>query len=114
MGMIDFFRPYTWDKQMETVGKSIAYIASGITPTVISPADYQCRFTHAMSTFFTSLFPAPVPVNITFKKQNDDFKELTQSQETIADDTSEHGLIETRFGNGNVHICKCNQPLPIC
>jgi len=54
VGIIDFLRQYTWDKQLETWVK-----ASGIlggpkneSPTVISPIQYKKRFRKAMSRYF--------------------------------------------------------------
>eukprot|EP00923_Selenidium_pygospionis_P011288 GHVN01019552.1.p1 GENE.GHVN01019552.1~~GHVN01019552.1.p1 ORF type:complete len:634 (-),score=31.04 GHVN01019552.1:158-2059(-) len=69
-GIIDFFRPYTWDKQVETVSKSLAYIASGVRPTVVSPLDYASRFRKAMGTFFRGVQP-PVPfIVMPIKRKN--------------------------------------------
>ncbi|BAM39765.1 uncharacterized protein TOT_020000036 [Theileria orientalis strain Shintoku] len=42
LGIIDFLRPYTWDKQIETVGKRLANI--GQEPTIVSPNEYKTRF----------------------------------------------------------------------
>ncbi|KAF8821601.1 phosphatidylinositol-4-phosphate 5-Kinase [Cardiosporidium cionae] len=56
MGLIDYMRPYTWDKHVETIGKTIL-MRSGALPTVISPSDYSERFCTAMHTFFDSLYP---------------------------------------------------------
>lgn len=66
-GIIDFFRPYTWDKQVETVGKRVqAYItATFAKPTVVSPTDYASRFIGAMGTFFRTSYPT-VPYFICF------------------------------------------------
>ncbi|XP_044947113.1 putative 1-phosphatidylinositol-3-phosphate 5-kinase FAB1C [Hordeum vulgare subsp. vulgare] len=57
IGIIDFLRQYTWDKQLETWVK-----ASGIlggpkneTPTVISPVQYKKRFRKAMSRYFIAV-----------------------------------------------------------
>ncbi|URE42998.1 Phosphatidylinositol-4-phosphate 5-Kinase [Musa troglodytarum] len=57
IGIIDFMRQYTWDKQLETWVK-----ASGIlggpkhaTPTVISPLQYKKRFRKAMSNYFLTV-----------------------------------------------------------
>lgn len=36
------YRPYTWDKQIETVGKRLANI--GQAPTIVSPNEYKTRF----------------------------------------------------------------------
>ncbi|WVZ64904.1 hypothetical protein U9M48_014353 [Paspalum notatum var. saurae] len=57
VGIIDFLRQYTWDKQLETWVK-----ASGIlggpkneSPTVISPVQYKKRFRKAMSRYFLAV-----------------------------------------------------------
>ncbi|OEL14943.1 putative 1-phosphatidylinositol-3-phosphate 5-kinase FAB1C [Dichanthelium oligosanthes] len=57
VGIIDFLRQYTWDKQLETWVK-----ASGILggpknepPTVISPIQYKKRFRKAMSRYFLAV-----------------------------------------------------------
>lgn len=57
VGIIDFLRQYTWDKQLETWVK-----ASGIlggpkneAPTVISPIQYKKRFRKAMSRYFLAV-----------------------------------------------------------
>lgn len=56
LGIIDYLRPYTWDKQIETIGKKLANIASGKTPTIISPFEYQARF----MAFFSRTFSLPM------------------------------------------------------
>jgi len=53
VGIIDYLRPYTWDKQLETYLKSAAHQTPG-GPTVIEPADYAHRFLKAMGTFFAA------------------------------------------------------------
>ena len=57
VGIIDFLRQYTWDKQLETWVK-----ASGIlggpkneSPTVISPIQYKKRFRKFMSKHFLTV-----------------------------------------------------------
>ncbi|TVU05784.1 hypothetical protein EJB05_48967 [Eragrostis curvula] len=57
IGIIDYLRQYTWDKQLETWVK-----ASGIlggpkneAPTVISPMQYKKRFRKAMSKYFLTV-----------------------------------------------------------
>jgi len=54
VGIIDYLRPYTWDKQMETVVKSLAHHGTTGQPTVIEPSDYSRRFRTAMGTFFVA------------------------------------------------------------
>jgi 1-phosphatidylinositol-3-phosphate 5-kinase len=46
VGIIDYIRPYSWDKMVEYVMKSTPGIISGSQkkPTVISPNDYRDRF----------------------------------------------------------------------
>ncbi|KAK1607812.1 hypothetical protein QYE76_031485 [Lolium multiflorum] len=57
IGIIDYLRQYTWDKQLETWVK-----ASGIlggpkneAPTIISPLQYKKRFRKAMSKYFLTV-----------------------------------------------------------
>ncbi|CBZ53212.1 conserved hypothetical protein [Neospora caninum Liverpool] len=60
VALIDFFRPYTWDKQVETIGKSLAYMTRGLLdqqPTVLSPPQYRLRFLHTMAAFFGPSHP---------------------------------------------------------
>ncbi|PFH33533.1 hypothetical protein BESB_077500 [Besnoitia besnoiti] len=60
VGLIDIFRPYTWDKQVETIGKSLAYMTRGLgqQPTVLSPPQYRLRFLHTMAAFFGPAHPS--------------------------------------------------------
>lgn len=54
VGVIDYIRQYTWDKQVETwVKKSGILGGAGKDPTVISPKQYSRRFRVAMSSYFT-------------------------------------------------------------
>nr|GMC50053.1 1-phosphatidylinositol-3-phosphate 5-kinase FAB1B [Ipomoea batatas] len=57
VGVIDYTRQYTWDKQLETWVKTALGVVLGGTknassPTVISPAQYKKRFRKAMSGYF--------------------------------------------------------------
>eukprot|EP01017_Pseudomicrothorax_dubius_P024353 TRINITY_DN2588_c0_g2_i1.p1 TRINITY_DN2588_c0_g2~~TRINITY_DN2588_c0_g2_i1.p1 ORF type:complete len:162 (+),score=39.91 TRINITY_DN2588_c0_g2_i1:39-524(+) len=54
IGIIDYLRQYTWDKQMETVGKKMT--AGGI-PTIINPQEYRERFIAAMKRYLIPIFP---------------------------------------------------------
>ena len=59
IGIIDYMRKYTWDKQLETWVKSARYIAineRGKTPTVVSPLQYKRRFRDAIWNYFVMLF----------------------------------------------------------
>ena len=50
VGIVDFLRPYTWDKRLETWVKETAYIGGGTRePTVLNPRVYKNRFREAMS-----------------------------------------------------------------
>lgn len=53
VGIIDYIRQYTWDKQLEHVGK---IIINGLnTPTIISPNDYRDRFKAAAGIYFIGI-----------------------------------------------------------
>ena len=51
LGIIDYVRVYTWDKQLETLIKTFS--VSGKTPTVVAPDVYKKRFEHSMTKYFT-------------------------------------------------------------
>jgi 1-phosphatidylinositol-3-phosphate 5-kinase len=54
VGMVDYIRSYTWDKQIESWVKTQSGILGGAgDPTVISPLQYSARFRTAMATYFT-------------------------------------------------------------
>lgn len=50
VGIIDYLRLYTWDKQVESMGKYV--INKGQIPTIINPLEYSTRFMEAMSKYF--------------------------------------------------------------
>ena len=50
MGIIDYLRLYTWDKNLESIGKKM--IKAGATPTIINAIDYRKRFQEAMNKYF--------------------------------------------------------------
>ncbi len=50
LGIIDFLRIYTWDKQLEHMGKIV--INAGAVPTITNPNDYRDRFINALKKFF--------------------------------------------------------------
>jgi 1-phosphatidylinositol-3-phosphate 5-kinase len=58
VGIVDYLRQYTWDKQLETYVKSSSAVlalggGSGSTqPTIISPKQYARRFRKAMRSYF--------------------------------------------------------------
>eukprot|EP00475_Leptophrys_vorax_P045153 TRINITY_DN9293_c0_g1_i2.p1 TRINITY_DN9293_c0_g1~~TRINITY_DN9293_c0_g1_i2.p1 ORF type:complete len:969 (+),score=239.60 TRINITY_DN9293_c0_g1_i2:312-2909(+) len=64
VGIIDYLRQYTWDKQIETGVKSLGKIAGQGAPTVISPKSYKRRFRLAMERYFMVIpgrFTQPKP-----------------------------------------------------
>jgi len=54
VGIIDYVRKYTWDKQLETWVKSSYIVQRGKAeiPTIISPKQYRIRFQDAMWVYF--------------------------------------------------------------
>jgi hypothetical protein len=53
VGIIDYVRKYTWDKQLEHVGKII--INRLQVPTIVNPVNYKERFKEAVDDFFIGL-----------------------------------------------------------
>jgi len=54
LGIIDYIRVYTWDKQLESLIKSSGLLGgAGKTPTVVAPDVYKKRFEHSMNKYFT-------------------------------------------------------------
>jgi hypothetical protein len=54
VGLVDYVRQYTWDKQVESwVKKSGLLGGAGKEPTIISPQQYARRFRIAMLSYFT-------------------------------------------------------------
>jgi hypothetical protein len=54
VGLVDYVRQYTWDKQVESwVKKSGLLGGAGKEPTIISPQQYARRFRAAMLSYFT-------------------------------------------------------------
>lgn len=52
VGIIDYVRKYTWDKQLEHVGK---YIINILEPTIVDPKMYRQRFIKTMNNYFLGL-----------------------------------------------------------
>ena len=51
--IIDYIRKYTWDKQLEHVGKTII---NGLnSPTIVSPVNYRERFGRLINDFFIGI-----------------------------------------------------------
>ena len=50
VGVIDYFRKYTWDKQLETMGKKL--INNFNDPTIIDPVSYKQRFRDTLQKYF--------------------------------------------------------------
>ena len=53
MGIIDYLRKYTWDKQIESYGKKL--IHGFANPTIINPENYSERFIDKIKTYFSSV-----------------------------------------------------------
>ena len=53
VGIIDFIRKYTWDKQIEHIVKTI--INGFNSPTIINPEDYRERFIAAIKSYFIGI-----------------------------------------------------------
>lgn len=51
VGIIDYVRPFTWDKRLEHVVKSVG---STEMPTIVEPGLYRTRFCEAMDKYFES------------------------------------------------------------
>ena len=52
LGIIDYIRKYTWDKQLEHVGK---FIINRLEPTIVDPKMYRLRFIKTMNNYFLGL-----------------------------------------------------------
>lgn len=78
VGIIDYFRKYTWDKQLESWIKLSGVLGGrGQVPTVISPEQYMIRFREQMWLYFVlvphkftnfALSPPDDPLYITLQK----------------------------------------------
>uniref|UniRef100_A0A5B6ZR21 1-phosphatidylinositol-3-phosphate 5-kinase n=1 Tax=Davidia involucrata TaxID=16924 RepID=A0A5B6ZR21_DAVIN len=57
LGIIDFMRQYTWDKQLETWVKASGILGGpkNASPTIVSPKQYKKRFRKAMTTYFLAV-----------------------------------------------------------
>jgi len=53
LGIIDYIRKYTWDKQLEHVGKVI--INRLQVPTIVNPVNYKERFKEAIDKYFIGI-----------------------------------------------------------
>ena len=53
LGVLDYFRKYTWDKQIETIGKTL--MNKFTAPTVINPKKYDERFFKKLSSYFIGI-----------------------------------------------------------
>ena len=60
VGIIDYIRRYTWDKNLETWVKKSGLLGGGIgkDPTIISPGQYKKRFRASMARYFM-MVPGP-------------------------------------------------------
>jgi len=66
VGIIDFIRQYTWDKQLETWAKSSGIVGgtSKGAPTVTSPVNYMERFRKQMGSYFRIMPDRWTPVEL--------------------------------------------------
>ncbi|XP_047322028.1 putative 1-phosphatidylinositol-3-phosphate 5-kinase FAB1D isoform X2 [Impatiens glandulifera] len=55
VGIIDYLRQYTWDKQLENWVKSSLVVPKNQLPTVISPKEYKKRFRKFITDHFLSV-----------------------------------------------------------
>ncbi|XP_076881896.1 putative 1-phosphatidylinositol-3-phosphate 5-kinase FAB1C [Bidens hawaiensis] len=57
LGIIDYMRQYTWDKQLETWVKASGILGGpkNTSPTIISPKQYKRRFRKAMTSYFLTV-----------------------------------------------------------
>ncbi|PIN09518.1 Phosphatidylinositol-4-phosphate 5-kinase [Handroanthus impetiginosus] len=57
LGIIDYMRQYTWDKQLETWVKASGILGGpkNASPTIISPKQYKKRFRKAMTSYFLTV-----------------------------------------------------------
>ncbi len=54
VGLVDYLRQYTWDKQIESWVKSSGLLGgAGKEPTIVSPRQYARRFQQAVLSYFT-------------------------------------------------------------
>lgn len=72
VGIIDYIRQYTWDKQLETGVKSLGMIAGRDAPTVISPKAYKSRFRIAIDRYFMTTPTRDSHLPIPTDHDNDD------------------------------------------
>ena len=54
MGIIDYIRKYTWDKQLEHYIK--IFINRFVVPTIINPSAYKNRFEEAIKDYFICIY----------------------------------------------------------
>ena len=69
VSIIDYLRPYTWDKQLETFMKSRAVFSQNADPTVISPKQYRKRFRKAMLDYFVVVPDSNSPRSFTDEQE---------------------------------------------
>ena len=52
LGILDYFRKYTWDKHLETYGKKLLNFTTKENPTIIKPENYSKRFLRKIEKYF--------------------------------------------------------------
>lgn len=62
MGIIDYLRFYTWDKETEHYLKYL--LKGGMVPTIVNPGDYRKRFLKAINKYFISVWKYILQINV--------------------------------------------------
>ena len=52
LGILDYFRKYTWDKHLEHYGKKLLNFTTKENPTIIKPENYSKRFLRKIEKYF--------------------------------------------------------------
>ncbi|SCL95122.1 conserved Plasmodium protein, unknown function [Plasmodium berghei] len=55
--IIDYLRPYTWDKSVENFSKSVLYLTKGYRPTIIQSEYYKKRFLSNIKKYISFYIP---------------------------------------------------------
>ncbi|SCM08105.1 conserved Plasmodium protein, unknown function [Plasmodium chabaudi adami] len=55
--IIDYLRPYTWDKSVENFSKSVLYLTKGYRPTIIQSEYYKKRFLSNIKKYVSFYIP---------------------------------------------------------
>lgn len=98
LGIIDYVRPFTWDKKIERVVKSVG---SAKMPTIIEPDLYRIRFCEAMDKYFECV-PDHWHDLINYCDL-DDATNVTRTGHDVVDNTRDNGnkMVGSIVTNGN-------------